>query len=112
MRRPRAIITRARRNLRPIRIVARVVRMRFGLGLLDTTHAHGRRTVRLRGAAGQLSDLRRGKGAAPVAAVVPRGPKAAPAAHALGLLYAVVGAEMVVMVMAVHRGRGGGRDRR
>jgi hypothetical protein len=109
MRRPRAIITRARRNLRPIRIVARVVRVRFGLGL-DTTHAHGRRTVRLRGAAGQLPELRRGKGAAPVAAVVPRSPKAAPAAHALGLLYAVVGAEMVVM--AVHRGRGGGRDGR
>jgi hypothetical protein len=76
--------------------------MRFGLG----AHTHRRGIVRVGGAAGQLPELRRRKGAAPVAAVVPRGPKAAPAAHALRLFYAVVRAEVVMM--AVHCGRGGG----
>jgi hypothetical protein len=55
----------------------------------------------------QLPDLRRGKRAAPVAAVVPRGPKSAPAPHTLRLLDAVVRTEVVVMVMVV---RGGGGD--
>ena len=109
MRRPRPIIARARRNLSPIRIVPRVVRVRFGAHTRICIRTQSRMVMGMglcgASAARQRPDLRRGKRAAPMAAVMSRGPKSAPAAHAL---HAVVRTEMVVVVMMMMMVRGGG----
>ena len=109
MRRPRPIIARARRNLSPIRIVPRVVRMCFGAHTRICIRTQSRMVMGMglcgASAARQRPDLRRGKRAAPMAAVVSRGPKSTPAAHAL---HAVVRTEMVVVVMMMMMVRGGG----
>ena len=97
LRNTRTVVARASRDLRPVRIVARVIRVRLGA----TRCARGRGKP---GLAGQLPHLHRGERAAAVAAVVARRPEAAPAPHALRLFYAV--AWVVVMMMMTRCGRG------
>ena len=117
MRSPRPI-ARARRNLSPIRIVSRVIRVRFSTHTRICIRIQSRMVMGMgqcrASATGQRPDLRGRKRAAPVAAVVARGPKSAPATHALRLLHAIVRTEEVVVVVVMvrvvwgRRGHGGG----
>ena len=100
VRHARPVVARARCDLRAVRVIARVIRVR--LGTARCARGRGRGEPR---APGQLPQLRRGERAAPLAAVVPCRPESAPAPHALRFLHAV--AQVVVMVMVAHCGRGG-----
>jgi hypothetical protein len=85
----RPVVTRASRNLRSVRVVARVIRV--WLGAAQRTSRRGDPKL-----AGQLPDLHRRKPDASVTAVVTRCPEAALAPHAVRLFYAIVCVMVVI----------------